>query len=132
MVPANAEGSWSSNIDSWTYNFESRRRTDNHVDSNATNVSFSGCYHNYSTDWFDRGGSAEIELDRDISFSPDQSYGGRDNYCNTVNWGERTQTVKPTPSSHSPGCACGRTPAARTPAASPGAPARGALRERAS
>ncbi|MFE2723055.1 hypothetical protein [Kitasatospora sp. NPDC059327] len=89
-VPANAEGGWSSYISNWTYNSESRRWTDNHADGNWTTVSFSGCYHNGSTDWFNRGGTAEIELDRDISWSPDTSYGGRGNQCSTVNWGERT------------------------------------------
>ncbi|MFD4530501.1 hypothetical protein ACFWNL_27400 [Kitasatospora sp. NPDC058397] len=89
-VPAHAEGSWSSHISDWTYNFESRRWTDNHADGNWTTVSFSGCYHNGSTDYFNRGGQATIELDRDISWSPDVSYGGRGNSCNTVDWGERT------------------------------------------
>ncbi|MGW4651234.1 hypothetical protein [Kitasatospora sp. NPDC004289] len=90
VTPASAEGSWSSYISYWLYNSESRRWTDNHTDSDTTYVSYSGCSDDNSG-WFNAGHPTVVELDRDISFSPDQSYGGRDNYCNTVNWGERTQ-----------------------------------------
>ncbi|MFE2723054.1 hypothetical protein [Kitasatospora sp. NPDC059327] len=88
-VPANAEGSWSSYISYWGYNSESRRWTDNHADGNWTSVSFSGCSDNGSG-YFATGNPTTVELDRDISWSPDTSYGGRGNFCNTVDWGERT------------------------------------------
>ncbi|MFD5918192.1 hypothetical protein ACFVYP_14800 [Kitasatospora sp. NPDC058201] len=88
-VPANAEGSWSSSISYWGYNAESRRWTDSHNDGDWTTVSFSGCSDNNSG-WFASGRPTTVELDRDISWSPDTSYGGRGNFCNTVDWGERT------------------------------------------
>ncbi|MFD8479991.1 hypothetical protein [Kitasatospora sp. NPDC059673] len=83
-IPAQAEGSWSSYITSWNSGNESRRWTDNHTDGDATTVSFSGCnIHSGSN-------AIQLELDRDISYWPDATYGTRNNYCDTSSWGTMT------------------------------------------
>ncbi|KDN86120.1 hypothetical protein [Kitasatospora cheerisanensis] len=81
-IPAHAEGSWSSYISNWNSGNESRRWTDNHTDSTSTQVDFSSCtIHAGDT-------KIRLELDRDISYWPDATYGMRDNYCGNSNWGE--------------------------------------------
>ncbi|MFV2118346.1 hypothetical protein ACE14D_07825 [Streptomyces sp. Act-28] len=80
-APALAEGSWSSSIKEWGVNDESRRWTDNHLDSAATTVTFSGCN-------FHGSGGTDIGLFRDISWYPDEKFGSKVNICSTSNWGE--------------------------------------------
>ncbi|WP_110517544.1 hypothetical protein [Herpetosiphon llansteffanensis] len=68
-----AEGSWSSSCTGCRVGFESRRWTDNNNDASDTIIGFSQCRD--SNNGNDPNDSITVELKRDISFSPDASYG---------------------------------------------------------
>ncbi|MFD5557619.1 hypothetical protein ACFWIA_27735 [Streptomyces sp. NPDC127068] len=81
VVPAHAEGSFSSYISAWQPGDESRRWTDGNRDSVKTSVRFRGCES-------DGGGGfrkAQLKLWRDV-FGPDKHQGTRTNTCKTATW----------------------------------------------